>query len=100
METLIPALSLELGGYVVYLSLTRLMGASTDIVHNKVQITTHFYANDKILIDMLLAAVKIQKVAANLYNIDNGSGSYLQVTEPELQECLLNNKCQIQIVKA
>jgi hypothetical protein len=99
METLIPALGLGLGGYVVYLSLIRIMGTSTNIAHDKVQTTTHFYADDKILTDMPLDTVKIQKVAANLYNINNGSGSYLQVTAPELQEFLLNNKCQIQIVK-
>jgi hypothetical protein len=68
---------LDLESYVIYLSLIRLIGTSTNITHDKVQITTHFYVNDKILTDISLAAVKIQKVAANLYNINNRSKSYL-----------------------
>ena len=100
-SSIVPLIVVSLGAYVTYLAWTKYEGTPTGDALKEFQ-TANYYADDQLTPDSsgelcLSGAIKVMKLDNNLYNVDTGSGAYVQVDKRGLNDIVKNNERQINV---
>ena len=83
------------GSYVVYQALSYKFGNATD--NSTMYNNMDFYGNDQNTVDLLefmgpTKVIKIQKIAEDIYNVDNGTGVFYRMNKHGVDELVSEHK--------